>query len=121
LSENYWCFLEKVVKRRPTAINPTKEMEHAKSQCTSERLCYCIRAKRSERKVEHGKDCRSISWRRRWRNVKVKTTTGTYSRPINKICVIYPAEGYDEEWMGVLPLSGGVFHWQWKIIITLFN
>ena len=33
------------------------------------------------------------------RNVNVKTATGTYSRPINKICVIYPAEGYmyDEE------------------------
>ena len=74
-------------------------MEHAKSQCTSERLCYSIRAKRSERKVEHGKDCRSISWRRRFGQEceGEKTATGTYSRPINKICVIYPAEGYDEE------------------------
>ena len=26
------------------------------------------------------------------RNVKVKTTTGTYSRPVSKICVIHPAE-----------------------------
>jgi hypothetical protein len=31
------------------------------------------------------------------RNVKVKTATGTYSRPIKKIFVIYPAEGFDEE------------------------
>jgi hypothetical protein len=28
--------------------------------------------------------------------VKVRTATGTYSRPISKICVIYPAEGYDD-------------------------
>lgn len=31
------------------------------------------------------------------RNVKVRTAMGTYSRPINKICVIYPAEGYNDE------------------------
>ena len=31
------------------------------------------------------------------RNVKVKTATGIYSRPISKICVIYPAEGYEDE------------------------
>ena len=30
-------------------------------------------------------------------NVKVKTATGSYSRPISKICVIYPAEGYEDE------------------------
>ena len=27
-------------------------------------------------------------------NVRVKTATGTYMRPITKICVIYPAEGF---------------------------
>ena len=31
----------------------------------------------------------------RVRNVKVKTPTGEYNSPINKIAVIYPAEGYD--------------------------
>jgi hypothetical protein len=31
------------------------------------------------------------------RNVMVKTTKGTYSRPINKIAVIYPVEGYEDE------------------------
>ena len=30
------------------------------------------------------------------RNVKVKTRTGEYERPITKITVIYPAEGYKE-------------------------
>ena len=31
------------------------------------------------------------------RNVMVKTTKGTYSRPISKIAVIYPVEGYEDE------------------------
>ena len=31
----------------------------------------------------------------RFRNVKVKTTTGEYNRPVTKITVIHPAEGYD--------------------------
>lgn len=30
------------------------------------------------------------------RNVKVQTETGKYRRPITKIAVVYPAEGYDE-------------------------
>ena len=30
------------------------------------------------------------------RNVRVKTATGTYTRPITKICVICPAEGFPE-------------------------
>lgn len=33
----------------------------------------------------------------RIRNVKVRTPTGEYRRPITKIAVIYPAEGYDED------------------------
>ena len=32
------------------------------------------------------------------RNVTVKTQTGQYARPINKIAVIYPADGYDGYW-----------------------
>ena len=31
----------------------------------------------------------------RVRNVKVKTPAGEYSRPVMKIAVIYPVEGYD--------------------------
>ena len=31
------------------------------------------------------------------RNVKVKTRTGEYERPITKIAVIYPAEGYEDQ------------------------
>ena len=31
----------------------------------------------------------------RVRNVKVKTRTGEYERPITKIAVIYPAEGFE--------------------------
>ena len=31
----------------------------------------------------------------RVRNVKVKTPAREYSRPVTKIAVIYPAEGYD--------------------------
>ncbi|XP_071827786.1 uncharacterized protein [Apostichopus japonicus] len=31
------------------------------------------------------------------RNVKVKTAKGVYSRPITKIVIIYPAEGFDNE------------------------
>lgn len=31
------------------------------------------------------------------RNVKLKTSTGEYSRPITKIAVIYPAEGHEED------------------------
>ena len=31
------------------------------------------------------------------RNVKVRTRTGEYERPITKIAVIYPAEGYDDK------------------------
>ena len=31
------------------------------------------------------------------RNVKVKTGTGEYERPITKIAVIYPAEGYEDD------------------------
>ena len=30
------------------------------------------------------------------RNVEVKTASGTYMRPITKICVIYPAEGFGQ-------------------------
>ena len=30
------------------------------------------------------------------RNLKVKTATGEYRRPITKIVVIYPAEGYGD-------------------------
>ena len=30
------------------------------------------------------------------RNVKVKTPTSEYERPISKIVIIYPAEGYEE-------------------------
>ena len=33
----------------------------------------------------------------RTRNVKVKIATREYSRPVTKITVIYPAEGYDNE------------------------
>ena len=33
----------------------------------------------------------------RTRDAKVKTATGEYSRPVTKIAVIYPAEGYDNE------------------------
>jgi len=29
------------------------------------------------------------------RNVLVKTKNGEYRRPVNKICVIHPAEGYN--------------------------
>ena len=29
-------------------------------------------------------------------NVKIKTSTSEYQRPITKIVVIYPAEGYEE-------------------------
>ena len=29
------------------------------------------------------------------RNVKVKTPTGTYNRPVTKLAVIHPAEGHD--------------------------
>ena len=32
---------------------------------------------------------------RRVRNVRVKTATGEYNRPVTKIAVIYPVEGYD--------------------------
>ena len=32
---------------------------------------------------------------RKVRNVNVKTAKGVYSRPVTKIAVIYPAEGYD--------------------------
>ena len=30
-------------------------------------------------------------------NVKIKTRDGEYQRPISKIAVIYPAEGYDDD------------------------
>ena len=30
------------------------------------------------------------------RNMRVKTATGRYTRPITKICMIYPAEGFPE-------------------------
>ena len=33
----------------------------------------------------------------RVRNVKVKTRDGESQRPISKIAVIYPAEGYDDD------------------------
>ena len=33
----------------------------------------------------------------RVRNVVVKTPDGDYRRPITKIVVLYPAEGYDED------------------------
>ena len=33
----------------------------------------------------------------RARNVRVKTATGEYSRPVMKIAVIYSAEGYDNK------------------------
>ena len=32
----------------------------------------------------------------RIRNVKVKTATSSYERPITKIAVLYPAEGYED-------------------------
>jgi hypothetical protein len=33
----------------------------------------------------------------RIRNVRVKTSVGQYIRPVTKIAVIYPTEGYNEE------------------------
>lgn len=45
----------------------------------------------------------------RVRNIKVKTATGNYLRPITKIRVIYPVEGFDKEkWMENInsPLRG---------------
>ena len=33
----------------------------------------------------------------RVRNVKLKTSLGEYTRPVTKVAVVYPAEGYDEE------------------------
>ena len=33
----------------------------------------------------------------RVRNVKVKTASGEYRRPIGRIAIIYPAEGYEDE------------------------
>ena len=33
----------------------------------------------------------------RTRNVRIKTAGGDYSRPVTKIAVVYPAEGYDNE------------------------
>ena len=36
-------------------------------------------------------------WNKRTRNARVKTAAGDYSRPVTKIAVIYPAEGYDNE------------------------
>ena len=33
----------------------------------------------------------------RIRNVKVKTRTGEYERPVTKIAVIYPAEGFEDD------------------------
>ena len=41
------------------------------------------------------------------RNVKLKTSTGEYSRPITKIAVIYPAEGHEEDVRGLCPHGGG--------------
>lgn len=32
----------------------------------------------------------------RVRNVQLKTAVGMYRRPVTKIAVIYPTEGYDE-------------------------
>ena len=31
------------------------------------------------------------------RNVKVRTASGSYMRPITKLCVIYPVEGFDDQ------------------------
>ena len=31
------------------------------------------------------------------RNVEVKTASGEYRRPIGRIAIIYPAEGYEDE------------------------
>ena len=31
------------------------------------------------------------------RNVKLKTPLGEYTRPVNKVAVVYPVEGYGEE------------------------
>ena len=39
------------------------------------------------------------------RSVKVKTANGVYTRPITKICVVYPAEGYKKK-NGETPLRG---------------
>ena len=33
----------------------------------------------------------------RVRNVKVKTVSGEYEKPITKIAIIYPAEGYEDD------------------------
>ena len=30
------------------------------------------------------------------RNVKVKTASGEYRRPVTKLAIIYPAEGYED-------------------------
>ena len=30
------------------------------------------------------------------RNVKVKLESGEYTRPVTKVAIIYPAEGYDD-------------------------
>ncbi len=33
----------------------------------------------------------------RVRNAKIKTATSEYQRPVTKIAVIHPAEGYEED------------------------
>ena len=45
--------------------------------------------------MDHRKNSGSASQDGRVRNVKVKTPSGKYSRPITKIAVIQPAEGFD--------------------------
>ena len=41
------------------------------------------------------------------RNVKVKTPTGEYSRPITKIAVVQPAEGFELDGERFLHRGGG--------------
>ena len=56
------------------------------------------------RKEKRGVD--KLAWTERV-NDKLKTETSEHSRPITKIQVIGPAEGYIKDWVNFMPLGAG--------------
>ena len=54
------------------------------------------------------------------RNVRVKTGTGEYDRPVTKIVVIHPADGYEWRW-GTCPHRGGVCFAEHSVLSGLLS
>ena len=101
--------MEEVVPRCSSSAHATKEMEHPKSRNVKVNDFVIVADQNPlTEKWNVGRILRVFAGTDGLvRNVEVKTASGTYTRPITKICIIYPAEGF-ADYNGDSPLRGGM-------------